>query len=159
MSLHCGNNKKLSFHSAYFVWSGGCIQARALSGSSFMSDVTGPLGWFKSPLPGRPNISPEVPLGAAEGYNLRPHSNSSVGHGEAELKPGIGSSDLSLDGSGYVVAQKMVIPLGDLLWPIYCSLIAQHFLCTHSLDHWIRKSFTDSINIFLRMHCTHKHSR
>lgn len=53
-----------------------------------------------------------MPLGPAEGYNFLPHSNSSVGQGEAELKPGIGSSDLSLDGSGYVVAQKMVIPLG-----------------------------------------------
>lgn len=99
-----------------------------------MSDVTGPRGWFRSPLPGRPNISPDVPRGAAEGYNFLPHSNSSVGHGEAELKPGIGSSDLSLDGSGYVVAQKMVIPLGDLLRPdlslFNCTALS--YSCFHS---------------------------
>lgn len=57
-------------------------------------------------------MSPEVPLGPAEGYSFLPHSSSSVGQGEAELKPGTGSSDLSLEGSGYVVAQKMVIALG-----------------------------------------------
>ena len=67
--------------------------------------MTGPRGWFRS-LPGRPNIRPEEPLGPAEGYNFLPHSNSNVGQGEAELKPGTGSSDLSLDGSGYVVAKE-----------------------------------------------------
>lgn len=44
---------------------------------------------------GKPNIRPPVPRGPVDGYNFRPHSNSSVGHGEAELKPGAASSDLS----------------------------------------------------------------
>lgn len=79
----------------YFDWSTGCIHARAPSGSS-LRDVTGPRGWLRSPpVGGRPNIKPLVPRGPADGYSFRPHSNSRVGQGEAELKPGAASSDLS----------------------------------------------------------------
>lgn len=81
--------------STYFVWSVCCIHARAPRGSSF-NDVTGPRGWFKSPLGGNPNINPLPPREPLVGYNLRPHSSSSVGHGEAELKPGTGSSERSV---------------------------------------------------------------
>lgn len=79
----------------YFVWSAGCIHALAPNGSSF-SDVMGPRGWFRSPPDGgRPNIKLLL-RGPDEGYNFRPHSSSSVGHGEAELKqPGTGSSERS----------------------------------------------------------------
>lgn len=77
----------------YLVWSMGCIHALAPSGSSF-SDVSGPRGWFRSPLPGgSPNIRPLL-RDPGVGYNLRPHSNSKPGHGEAEVKPDTGSSDL-----------------------------------------------------------------
>jgi len=53
---------------------------------------------------GRLNMSPPADLGPAEGYSLRPHSmpSSSVGHGEAELKPGTGSSERSLKLSALV---------------------------------------------------------
>lgn len=81
----------------YFDWSTGCIQARAPSGSS-LRVVTGPRGWLRSlPVGGKPNIKPLAPRGPVEGYNLRPHSNSRVGQGDAELKPGAASSDLSLN--------------------------------------------------------------
>lgn len=78
------------------LWSGCCIQALAPSGSSLRL-VIGPRGWLRSP-GGIPNMRllPRVPL---VGYNFRPHSrpfNSNVGHGDAELKPGIGSSERSL---------------------------------------------------------------
>lgn len=60
--------------------------------------MTGPLGWFNSlPEPGgSPNIKLLELRGPVDGYSLRPHSNSSVGHAVAELKPGTGSSDRSL---------------------------------------------------------------
>jgi hypothetical protein len=77
------------------LWSGCCIHARAVNGSSFKL-VTGPRGWFKSLPGGIPNIKPllRVPL---VGYNFRLHSSSNVGHGDAELKPGTDSSDLSVN--------------------------------------------------------------
>ena len=102
--------KRTSFKwCTYFVWSAGCIQALAPSGSSF-KEVTGPLGWFMSaPVGGRPNISPP-PLGPEVGYSLRPHSNSSVGHGEAELKPGTDSSERSLKPLYSLVSQNILNP-------------------------------------------------
>lgn len=50
---------------------------------------------------GRPNMRPLAVRGAAVGYSLRPHSMSRVGHGEAELKPGTGSSERSLNSSTF----------------------------------------------------------
>lgn len=79
---------------SHFIWSVGCIHARAPNGSS-LSDVIGPRFWFKSPPGGRLNIRLLL-RGPDDGYNFRPHSNSSVGHGDAELKqPGTGSSERS----------------------------------------------------------------
>lgn len=78
----------------HFNCSVGCIQARAPSGSS-LSDVIGPRFWFKSPPGGKPNIRLLL-LGPDDGYSFRPHSSSSVGHGDAELKqPGTASSERS----------------------------------------------------------------
>lgn len=79
---------------SHFSCSVGCIQARAPSGSS-LSDVIGPRFWFKSPPGGKPNIRLLL-LGPDVGYSFRPHSSSSVGHGDAELKqPGTASSERS----------------------------------------------------------------
>lgn len=80
----------------YLLISGG-IHAREPTGSS-LSEEIGPRGWFKSPPPddGRPNIKPPLRGPVCVGYNFRPHSNSSVGHGDAELKPGTVSSDRRL---------------------------------------------------------------
>uniref|UniRef100_A0A182MXY5 Uncharacterized protein n=1 Tax=Anopheles dirus TaxID=7168 RepID=A0A182MXY5_9DIPT len=78
-------------------------EARAPSGSSF-SDVIGPRGWFMSaPVGGRPNIMPPAPRGTDDGYSFRPHSSSSVGQGEAELKPGTVSSERSFKPLSYTV--------------------------------------------------------
>jgi len=86
----------------YLLWSTtGCMAHRLPSGSSF-SEVIGPRGWFMSTaaVGGRPNIRPPADRGpeTALGYSFRPHSmpSSRVGQGEAELKPGTGSSERSL---------------------------------------------------------------
>ncbi|EDS33632.1 conserved hypothetical protein [Culex quinquefasciatus] len=82
---------------------GRCIQARAPSGSS-LSEVIGPRGWFMSaPVGGRPNIMPPAPRGTDDGYSFRPHSSSSVGQGDAELKPGTVSSERSFSPLSYTV--------------------------------------------------------
>uniref|UniRef100_A0A182MF61 Uncharacterized protein n=1 Tax=Anopheles culicifacies TaxID=139723 RepID=A0A182MF61_9DIPT len=58
---------------------------------------------MSAPVGGRPNIMPPAPRGTEDGYSLRPHSNSSVGQGEAELKPGTVSSERSFKPLSYTV--------------------------------------------------------
>uniref|UniRef100_T1H038 Uncharacterized protein n=1 Tax=Megaselia scalaris TaxID=36166 RepID=T1H038_MEGSC len=52
--------------------------------------------WLRSAVAcGRPNINPLVDRDAAVGYSFLPQSSSSVGHGDAELKPGTELSNTS----------------------------------------------------------------
>lgn len=80
------------------------------SGSS-LSDVIGPRFWFKSLPGGNVNIK-LLDRGPDDGYNFRPHSNSSVGHGDAELKqPGTGSSERSFKPLSTTWSQKKMVTI------------------------------------------------
>ncbi|XP_052563052.1 uncharacterized protein LOC128092715 [Culex pipiens pallens] len=46
---------------------------------------------------------PPAPRGTDDGYSFRPHSSSSVGQGDAELKPGTVSSERSFSPLSYTV--------------------------------------------------------
>lgn len=57
---------------------------------------------------GNPNIMPPAPRGTDDGYSLRPHSSSSVGQGDAELKPGTVSSERSFSPLSYTVTTIVI---------------------------------------------------
>lgn len=92
-------------HSTYLICCVG-IHVLVPSGSS-LSDVIGPRFWFKSLPGGKLNITLRGP---DDGYNFRPHSKSSVGHGDAELKqPGTGSSERSFKPLSTTWSQKKMV--------------------------------------------------
>jgi len=77
-------------------------------------------------------MRPLVPRDPVVGYNLRPHSSSSVGHGEAELKPGTGSSERSLLAVYQTLILKTSFPQSNfIVIPISC-----HFTGTGTSDGW-----------------------